>query len=172
LRLELTESDREFSLFNMTIDSKSRGCDIVRMKVVDVMASVPIKERASELQSKTQMLVRFEISEKARTSVLKWMGDQLIVEPEYPWPEWFYKRMNISMRQYAGIVRGWITSILLEERAYDTHTMRWTKVTQIYKETGKLCVVPFARHTKRDSTARNFGVELENILAIAKAIEM
>jgi hypothetical protein len=84
------------------------------------------------------------------------MGDQLIVEPEYPWPEWFYERMSISMRQYAGIVRGWITSILLEERAYDTLMMRWTKVTQIYKKAGKLCVVPFDKPHQKGQHSKKF----------------
>ena len=52
--LELAENDRDLALFNMAIVSKLRGCDLVRMKVVDVMASGQIKKRASVLQSKTQ----------------------------------------------------------------------------------------------------------------------
>ena len=62
VRLELAENHRDIALFNMAIDSKLRGCDLVRMKVADVMASGQIKERASVLQSKTQKPVRFEIS--------------------------------------------------------------------------------------------------------------
>jgi len=61
VRLELAENHRDLALFNMAIDSKLRGCDLVRMKVVDVMATGQIKERASVLQSKTQKPVRFEI---------------------------------------------------------------------------------------------------------------
>ena len=61
VRLELTENHRDLALFNMAIDSKLRGCDLVKMKVVDVMASGQIKERASVPQSKTQKPVRFEI---------------------------------------------------------------------------------------------------------------
>ncbi|GGX60916.1 hypothetical protein GCM10007385_32730 [Tateyamaria omphalii] len=55
----------------MAIDSELRGCDLVKMKVVDVMASGQIKERASVLQSKTQKPVRFEITEGTRASVEK-----------------------------------------------------------------------------------------------------
>jgi hypothetical protein len=62
VRLELAENHRDLALFNMAIDCKLRGCDLVRMKVVAVMASGQIKARASVLQSKTQKLVRFEIS--------------------------------------------------------------------------------------------------------------
>ena len=82
VRSELAENHRDLALFNMAIDSKLRGCDLVKMKVVDVMASGQIKERASVLQSKTQKPVRFEISEGTRASVEKWMEDELMVGPQ------------------------------------------------------------------------------------------
>jgi hypothetical protein len=135
VRLELAENHRDLALFNMAIDSKLRGCDLVRMKVVDVMASGQIKARASVLQSKTQKPVRFEISEGTRASVAKWMEDPLMVGSEYLWPGRFHERLNISTRQYARIVRDWVASIGLEVTAYGTHSMRRTKVTQIYKKT-------------------------------------
>ncbi len=51
--------------------------------------------------------------------------------------------------------------------------MRRTKVTQIYKRTGNLRAVQLLwEHTKMDSTVRNRGVELEDALAIADAIEI
>ena len=59
VRLELAENHRDLALFNLAMDSKLRGCDLVKMKVVDVMATGQIKERASVLQSKTNKPVRF-----------------------------------------------------------------------------------------------------------------
>ena len=173
VRLELAENHRDLALFNMAIDSKLRGCDLVKMKVVDVMASGQIKERASVQQSKTQKPVRFEISEGTRASVEKWMEDELMVGSEYLWPGRFHERLHISTRQYARIVRDWVTSIGLEASAYGTHSMRRTKVTQIYKKTGNLRAVQLLLgHTKMDSTVRYLGVELEDALAIAEAIEI
>lgn len=101
VRLELAENHRDLALFNMAIDSKLRGCDLVKMKVVDVMASGQIKERASVLQSKTQKPVRFEISEGTRASVEKWMEDEVMIGSEYLWPGRFHERLHISTRQYA-----------------------------------------------------------------------
>lgn len=69
VRLELAENHRDLALFNLAIDSKLRGCDLVKMKGVDAMATGPIKERASVLQSKTNKPVRFEIIEGIRTSL-------------------------------------------------------------------------------------------------------
>jgi site-specific recombinase XerC len=141
VRLELAENQRDLALFNMAIDSKLRGCDLVRMQVVDVMASDQIKERVSVLQSKTQKLVRSEISEGMRASVAKWMEDPLMVGSEYLWPGRFHERLHISTRQNTRIVRDWVASIGLEATAYGTHSMRCTKVTQIYKKTGNLRAV-------------------------------
>lgn len=106
VRLELAENHRDLALFNLAIDSELRSCDLVRMKVVDVMASAQIKARASVLQSKTQKPVRFEISEGTRASVAKWMEDLLMVGSEFLWPGRFQERLHISTRQYARIVRG------------------------------------------------------------------
>ena len=173
VRLELAENHRDLALFNMAIDSKLRGCDLVRLQVVDVMASGQIKERAWVLQSKTQKPVRFEISEGTRASVAKWMDDPLMVGSEYLWPGRFHERLHISTRQYARIVRDWVSSIGLEVTAYGSHSMRRTKVTQIYKKTGNLRAVQLLLgHTKMDSTVRYLDVELEDALAIAEAIEI
>jgi hypothetical protein len=101
LRLELAQNHRDLVLFNMAIDSKLRRCDLVRMKVVDVMVPGQIKERAPVLKSKTQKPVRFEISEGTRTSVMKWMT----AGSEYLWPGRFHEWLHTSTRQYARIVR-------------------------------------------------------------------
>ena len=91
VRLELAENHRDLALFNLAIDSKLRGCDLVRMKVVDVMASGQIKARASVLQSKTQKPVRFEISKGTRASVAKWMEVPLMARSEFLWPRRFHE---------------------------------------------------------------------------------
>jgi site-specific recombinase XerC len=169
----MAENHRDLALYNMAIDSKLRGCDLVWMKVIDVMASRQIKAQASVLQCKTQKPVRFEISEGTRASVTKWMEDPLMVGSEFLWPGRFHERLHITTRQYARIVRDWVGSIGLETTAYGTHSMRRTKVTQIYKKTGNLRAVQLLLgHTKMDSTVRYLGVELEDALAISEAIEI
>ena len=147
--------------------------DLVRLKIVDVMACGQIKERASVPQSKTQKPVRFEISEGTRASVAKWMEDPLMVGSEYLWPGRFHERLHISTRQYARIVRDWVSSIGLEVTAYGTHSMRRTKVAQIYRKTGNLIAVQLLLgHTKMDSTVRYLGVELEDALEISEGVEI
>ena len=85
----------------------------------------------------------------------------------------FHERLHISTRQYARIVRDWVTSIGLKASAYGIHSIRRTQVTQIYKKTGNLRAVQFLLgHTKLGSTVRYLGVELEDALGIAEAIEI
>ena len=96
-----------------------------------------------------------------------------MIGSEYLWPGRFHERLHISTRQYARIVRIWVTSIGLEASAYGTHSMRRTKVTQIDNKTGNLRAVQLLLgHTKMESTVRYLGVELEDALTLSEAIEI
>ena len=173
VRLEIADNYRDLALFNLAIDSKLRGCDLIKLMVADVYAAGQVKERTSIIQSKTQKPVRFEITEGTRTSLLRWMEEPLMVGSEYLWPGRFHERLHISTRQYARLVREWVKSIGLEPSSYGTHSMRRTKVSQIYKQTGNLRAVQLLLgHTKMDSTVRYLGVELEDALAISEAVEI
>jgi site-specific recombinase XerD len=92
---------------------------------------------------------------------------------DFLWPSRFNESPHLSTRQYARILRGWVTSIGLDQSAYGTHSMRRTKVAQIYKKTGNLRAVQLLLgHTKMDSTVRYLGVELDEALTISEAIEL
>ena len=173
VRLEIAAKVRDLALFNLAIDSKLRGCDLVTLKVADVFAAGQVKERASIIQSKTGKPVRFEITEGTRKSLAAWLDDPMMIGSEYLWPGRFHERLHISTRQYARLVRDWVTSIGLEPSSYGTHSMRRTKVAQIYRKTGNLRAVQLLLgHTKMDSTVRYLGVELEDALAISEAVEI
>ena len=173
VRLEIAENHRNLALFNLAIDSKLRGCDLVCLKVADVFAAGRVKERASIIQSKTQKPVRFEITEETRKSLLRWIGKPSMMGSEHLWPGRFHDRLHISTRQYARLVRDWVKSIGLEPSAYGTHSMRRTKVAQLYKKTGNLRAVQLLLgHTKMDSTVRYLGVELEDALTISETVEI
>lgn len=173
VRLEIAEATRDLALFNMAVDSKLRGCDLVVLKVADVFAAGAVKERVSILQSKTKAPVRFEITEGTRKSLLKWIKHPDMVGHEFLWPGRFYDRPHISTRQYARLLKDWVKSIGLEPSAYGTHSMRRTKVAQIYKKTGNLRAVQLLLgHTKMDSTVRYLGVDLEDALAISESVEI
>jgi site-specific recombinase XerC len=173
VRLEIADNHRDLALFNLAIDSKLRGCDLVKLKVTDVFVAGQVKERTSITQSKTQKPVRFEITDGTRKSLARWMDEALMIGFEFLWPGRFHERLHISTRQYARLVRNWVISIGLEPSAFGTHSMRRTKVSQIYKKTGNLRAVQLLLgHTKMDSTVHYLGVELEDALAISEAVEI
>jgi len=92
---------------------------------------------------------------------------------EFLWPGSFHERLHISSRQYARLARDWVKSIGLESSHYGNHSMRRTKVAQIYRKTGNLRALQLLLgHTKMDSTVRYLGVELEDAQEIAEGVEI
>ena len=157
----------------LVIDSKLRGCDLVRLKIADVFAAGVVKERASILQSKTSMPVRFEITVGTRKSLSTWIRHPLMAGQDYLWPGRSRKSRHISTRHYARLLKEWVFSIGLDPSSYGTHSMRRTKVAQIFKKTGNLRAVQLMLgHTRIDSTVRYLGVDVEDALTIAESVEM
>ena len=64
--LQLAGRARDLALFNLAIDSKLRGCDVVRLRVGDVAPHGYAVDRATVRQQKTGRPVKFEITEQAR----------------------------------------------------------------------------------------------------------
>src|SRR5207244_5399942 len=54
IRLQLEYRTRELALFNLAIDSKLRGCDLVSLRVHDVTQGNRVVSRAIVMQKKTQ----------------------------------------------------------------------------------------------------------------------
>jgi site-specific recombinase XerC len=73
VRLQMENRVRELALFNLGIDSKLRGCDLVTLKVCDVCHGDQVASRAVVMQHKTQRPVQFEITSAARDAVQKWI---------------------------------------------------------------------------------------------------
>ncbi|WP_057466168.1 tyrosine-type recombinase/integrase [Pseudovibrio sp. POLY-S9] len=173
VRLELAGKVRELALFNTAIDSKLRGCDLVRLKVVDVFTAGRVKERTSIIQSKTGKPVQFELMEGTRSALSKWIDSPEMIGSEYLWTGRFHDRPHISTRQYGRMLKEWVLSIGLEPSSYGTHSMRRTKVAQIYKKTGNLRAVQLLLgHTKMDSTVRYLGIDLEDALSLSEKVDI
>jgi len=75
IRLQLDHRTRELALFNLAIDSKLRGCDLVGLRVYDVVQGSHIAPRAIVMQKKTQRPVQFELTELNRPGI---PGDSII----------------------------------------------------------------------------------------------
>jgi len=160
-------------LFNLAIDSKLRGCDLVRLQVDDVCAGGRVRDRATIIQKKTGRPVQFEITEQTRASIRAWLPEVEARNGQYVFPSRFRTQPHLSTRQYARIVHAWIESAGLDSSAYGTHSMRRTKAAQIYKKTGNLRAVQLLLgHTKLESTVRYLGIEVDDALSIAEQVDL
>ncbi len=172
-RLELAGNLRDLALFNLAIDSKLRGCDLVRLKVAGLVVGDRVRDRVTVIQSKTNRPVQFEVSENTRDSIWNWVCSPEMIGHACLFPSRLHDRPHVSTRQYARLVRDWVSAIGLDPSGYGTHSLRRTKAAQIYRKTGNLRAVQLLLgHTKVDSTVRYLGVELEDALSIAEKIDI
>ena len=68
-KLQIEGRTRDLAMFNLAIDSKLRGCDVMAIRVEDVAAGGYTADRATVRQRKTGRPVRFELSEQTRQAV-------------------------------------------------------------------------------------------------------
>jgi integrase len=173
VRLPLGGRKRDLALFNLAIDSKLRGCDLVVLQVDDVCAGGRVRDRGTVIQKKTGRPVQFEITEQTRSSIRDWLSEADLRNERYLFPSRFRAQPHLSTRQYARIVHAWVESAGLDSSAYGTHSMRRTKVAQIYKKTGNLRAVQLLLgHTKLETTVRYLGIEVDDTLSIAEQVEL
>ncbi len=172
-RLQLSERIRDLALFNLAIDSKLRGCDVVSVKVEDVAPHGYAMERATVRQKKTGRPVRFEITEQTRQTIDAYLN----AAKKHPGEYLFTSRKDpdraLTPRQYSRLLSGWVASIGLDPSLYGTHSLRRTKATLIYRRTGNLRAVQLLLgHTKVESTVRYLGIEVDDALALAEQIDI
>jgi integrase len=167
------EAYRELALFNLALDSKLRGCDLVALRVRDVCHGGHVASRAIVMQQKTQRPVHFEISPETRSAVERWIEQEELSSDGYLFPSRQCSGGHLSTRQYARIVTGWIEEVGLERGRYGTHTMRRTKASLIYRRTKNLRAVQLLLgHSKLESTVRYLGVEIDDALELAEQTEL
>ena len=172
-RLQLAGRVRDLALFNLAIDSKLRGCDVVSLKVEDVAPHGHAINRATVRQRKTGRPVKFEITEQTRQTV----DDYLKTNRKKPSDFLFTGRRGpdrcLTTRQYARLLSEWIAGIGLDSSLFGTHSIRRTKATLIYRRTGNLRAVQLLLgHTKVESTVRYLGVEVDDALTIAEQVDI
>jgi integrase len=172
-KLQIEGRARDLAMFNLAIDSKLRGCDVVAIRVEDVAAGGYTADRATVRQKKTGRPVRFELSEQTRQAV----DDYLKAGNKRPGEFLFTGRRGpgncMTTRQYARLVSEWIGGVGLDPRLFGTHSLRRTKATLIYRRTGNLRAVQLLLgHTKIESTVRYLGIEVHDALAIAEQVDV
>ncbi|MCK0509576.1 tyrosine-type recombinase/integrase [Aromatoleum buckelii] len=173
IHLQNAHQVRDLALFNLAIDSKLRGCDLVALRVRDVTHGNQVLSRTAVVQKKTQRPVQFELTEPTRAAVATWIERAKLKPEDFLFPSRLHRSPHVSTRQYARIVEQWVTAAGLDPSAYGTHSMRRTKATLIYKRTKNLRAVQLLLgHSKLASTVRYLGIEVDDALEISEQIEI
>ena len=172
-KLLIEGRSRDLAMFNLAIDSKLRGCDVVAIRVEDVAAGGYTADRATVRQKKTGRPVRFELSEQTRQAVDDYLGATGKRPGEFLFTGRRGPDRSMTTRQYARLVSDWIGGVGLDPRLFGTHSLRRTKATLIYRRTGNLRAVQLLLgHTKIESTVRYLGIEVDDALAIAEQVDV
>jgi integrase len=171
--MQVAGRTRDLAMFNLAIDSKLRGCDVVSLKVEDVAPHGHAVDRATVRQKKTGRPVRFELTEQTRETLDAYLGATGKKPGEYLFPGRSGRDRCLTTRQYARLVSRWIGAIGLNPSFFGTHSLRRTKATLIYRRTGNLRAVQLLLgHTKIESTVRYLGIEVDDALAIAEQVDV
>jgi integrase len=172
-KLQLKERIRDLALFNLAIDSKLRGCDVVAVWVDDVAPNGYTLDRASVRQKKTGRPVRFELTEHTRETIDGYLRVSGRRPGEFLFPGRGKGGNGLTVRQYARLVGQWTAGIGLDPLKFGTHSLRRTKATLIYRRTGNLRAVQLLLgHTKIESTVRYLGVEIDDAIEIAEQVDV
>src|ERR1700674_5901026 len=139
-KLQIEGRTRDLAMFNLAIDSKLRGCDVVALKVDDIAPHGYAVDRATVRQKKTGIPVRFEITEQTRQAVDDYLRTTGKKSGEFLFGRDRRPGQCMSTRQYARLVADWIRSIGLDPSSFGTHSLRRAKATLIYRRTAT-CVL-------------------------------
>jgi integrase len=140
-RLQHEDRVRDLAMFNLAIDSKLRGCDLVRLRVVDIHLGGSIRQRTTIVQQKTGRPVPFELTESTREALASWLRLRSLRGSDWLFPSRSRPGDHLTTRQYGRLLDDWVALIGLDPAAYGTHSLRRTKVALLYKRTGNLRAV-------------------------------
>lgn len=172
-KLQIEGRTRDLALFNLAIDSKLRGCDVVAVRVDDVAPSGYAMDRATIRQRMTGRPVHFELTDQTRLAIDEYLRLTGRKPGQFPFAGRGGGSRGLSTRQYARLVHEWVASIGLDPARFGTHSLRRTKAVLICRRTGNLRAVQLLLgHSKIESTVRYLGIEVDDAIEIAEKIDI
>lgn len=125
-------------MVNAAIDSKLRGCDLVRLRISDTHLGDSIRLRTTIVQQKTGRPVPFELTEPTREALAAWLQILGLRGSDWLFPSRSRPGDHLTTRQYGRLLDDWVALIGLDPAAYGTHSLHRTKVALVYNRTGNL----------------------------------
>ena len=165
-KLQITGRTRNLAMFDLAIDGKLRGRDVVSLRVEDVAPHGLAVNRATVRQKKTGQPVKFEMTEQTREAIDNYLAAARKKPGEFLFSGRRRRDRPITTRQYARLVGQWIAGIGLDPRFFATHSLRRTKATLLR------AVQLLLGHKKIESTVHYLGIEVDDALAVAEQVNV
>jgi integrase len=164
---------REYTLFRTGIDSMLRACDLVRLKIDDVVDwRGHVLEEIEIEQKKTSEQVAALLTQRTREAIKRWIAEGDLLSGVWLFPGGRAGE-HLSESQYRRIAKGWFEMAGLDVRKFSTHSIRRTKASQIYEQTGNLEVIrQLLGHTSLKHTQKYLGVDRRKAMKIAKEVKI
>lgn len=123
IRFWLAHKDRirDRALFDLALDSKLRGCDLVTLRIGDVVTSGQIRSRAMIGQQKTKRPVQFEITGTICESVRAWLEHRGGSLQDFIFPSRLSAKAHLMTRQYTRLLDEWMEAVGLIPGEYGTY---------------------------------------------------
>ena len=173
LSIKLTGNKRDELLLHLAIDTSLRGVDLVKLKVKDICdSSLKVKEYFYIKQSKTSKNVMCNLSEDSRKMALAYILDNQLETDCYLFTSLYKVKDNakhLTPHHYRELIKKWLKNAGLDQRRYTSHSLRRTRISYIYKQTGNLraCQMLLG-HSSILNTALYLGVEEMEALEVAQ----
>ena len=108
VRLQVEGRIRDLALFDLAIDCKLRGCDVVALRIADVLSTGALRRRAIVLRQKTGRPVQFEITDQTRQCIARWLERRPSYGGDWLFPSRQWQGEHLSTRQYSRLVKWWV----------------------------------------------------------------
>lgn len=164
---------RDLALFSTAIDTMLRSVDLLKITVSDIldMNGAVVEEFAIQ-QQKTKEPVRMFLSPYTREIISKW-----IIASNKTSNDFIFtglrrsKDKAITREAYRLLVKQWMSSANLDPTLYSTHSMRRTKASLIYKQTGNVDAVRLLLgQNSVTATSHYLGLDKADALEYAKKV--
>jgi integrase len=160
---------RDIAMFSLALDTSLRGCDIVALKVADVMTSQDVRDRVTIDQKKTSERVTVSLTPYTQEAIRELVATENKVSGDSLFTGQRKGKANaLTPTHYRRLLKGWFALARLDPDAYGSHSMRRTKVSLVYAKTGNLKVAQvLLGHKSIQHTQAYLGVEEDQALKIA-----
>ena len=102
---------RDRALLYLAIDNKLGGCDVIKVKIGDVVSGGSIRNRVTVVQQKTGRTVQFEFMTDCRKSLFVWLERRGRLVGDFVFPSRLNCLRHLGTRQYARLVDEWMSAM-------------------------------------------------------------